>query len=74
MFMLFKEYKDSPEFIKIDFPVMPTERCARLMAIGMANNLDEIWISQNPMLLATYMRQYFPNLFNWYVFIYVKFR
>ncbi|XP_058953898.1 dehydrogenase/reductase SDR family member 7 [Pocillopora verrucosa] len=61
------EYKDSPEFIKIDFPVMPTERCARLMAIGMANNLDEIWISQNPMLLATYMRQYFPNLFNWII-------
>ncbi|XP_022805754.1 dehydrogenase/reductase SDR family member 7-like, partial [Stylophora pistillata] len=53
------EYKDSPGFIKVDFPVMPTERCAKLMVIGMANNLDEVWISENPMLLATYMKQYF---------------
>lgn len=61
------EYKDSPGFIKVDFPVMPTERCAKLMVIGMANNLDEVWISENPMLLATYMKQYFPNLYSWIV-------
>ena len=74
MSVLFKEYKDSPGFIKVDFPVMPTERCAKLMAIGMANNLDEVWISENPMLLATYTRQYFPNLYSWYVLISVKLR
>lgn len=59
------EYKDSPKFEKIDFSRMPTERCAKLMAIGMANNLDEIWISENPALMVTYIREYFPNLFRW---------
>ena len=48
---------------------MPTERCVELMAVGMANNLDEVWISENPMLLMTYINQYFPNFFRWYVFL-----
>lgn len=46
---------------------MSTERCAKLMAIGMANNLDEVWISENPSLLMVYLNQYLPNLFRWYV-------
>lgn len=46
---------------------MPTERCARLMAISMANKLDEVWISEYPSLLNVYLNQYFPNLFRWYV-------
>ncbi|XP_078357859.1 dehydrogenase/reductase SDR family member 7-like isoform X1 [Oculina patagonica] len=49
----------------VDLPVMSTERCAQLMAVGMANNLDEVWISENPMLLMTYINQYFPNFFRW---------
>ena len=47
---------------------MPTERCAKLMVVGMANNLDELWISNNPMLLMTYANQYFPTVFKWYEF------
>ena len=46
---------------------MPTERCARLMAVSMANKLDEVWISEFPSLLNVYLNQYFPNLFRWYV-------
>lgn len=46
---------------------MPTERCARLMAVSMANKLDEVWISEYPSLLNIYLNQYFPNLFRWYV-------
>jgi len=46
---------------------MPTERCARLMVVSMANNLDEVWITENPYLAAAYFNQYFPNFFRWYV-------
>ncbi|XP_074613315.1 dehydrogenase/reductase SDR family member 7-like [Acropora palmata] len=44
---------------------MTTERCAKLMAVGMANNLDETWISEHPFLLIVYLHQYFPNLARW---------
>ncbi|XP_073239517.1 dehydrogenase/reductase SDR family member 7-like [Porites lutea] len=44
---------------------MPAERFARLMAVSMANNLDEVWISENPFLAAAYFSQYFPNFFRW---------
>jgi len=50
---------------------MSTKRCADLMVVGIANKLDEIWISENPPLLSTYINQYFPNLFRWYVLFYV---
>ena len=33
----------------------------------MANNLDEVWIAENPSLLMVYLNQYLPNLFRWYV-------
>ena len=59
-----QEVKDELSFPKIER--MPTERCAKLMAVGMANNLDEVWISENPSLLLVYFNQYFPNLFRWY--------
>ncbi|XP_020894894.1 dehydrogenase/reductase SDR family member 7-like [Exaiptasia diaphana] len=45
---------------------MPTERCAYLMAVSMANKLDEVWISTNPMLAYTYMCQYMPTVFQRY--------
>ena len=51
---------------------MTTERCATLMAVGMANNLDEVWISENPVLLMVYLDQYFPNFFRWYVLMNYK--
>ncbi|KAK2572431.1 Dehydrogenase/reductase SDR family member 7 [Acropora cervicornis] len=44
---------------------MTTERCAKLMVVGMANNLDETWISEHPFLLMVYLNQYFPNLTRW---------
>ncbi|XP_068746508.1 dehydrogenase/reductase SDR family member 7-like [Montipora capricornis] len=44
---------------------MPTERCAKLMVVGLANNLDEVWISEYPYLLNYYMNQYLPNLTRW---------
>ncbi|XP_068746509.1 dehydrogenase/reductase SDR family member 7-like [Montipora capricornis] len=47
------------------FKKMPTERCAKLMVVGMANNLDELWIAEYPVLLAYYMNQYLPNLTRW---------
>ncbi|KAI9561252.1 hypothetical protein GHT06_012208 [Daphnia sinensis] len=42
---------------------MSTERCARLCAIAMVNQLDEAWISINPVLLSLYVSQYAPSLF-----------
>ena len=47
--------------------MMTTERCAKLIAVGMANNLDETWIAEHPVLLMVYLNQYFPNLTRWYV-------
>ncbi|CAH3168848.1 unnamed protein product, partial [Porites lobata] len=47
-------------------PYMSTERCAKLMAVSMANNLDEVWISKHSPLASTYLSQYSPNFFRWY--------
>jgi len=55
--------KDAPNLPEIKR--MSTERCAKLMAVGMVNNLDEVWISENPSLLLVYLNQYLPNLFRW---------
>lgn len=52
---------------------MSTERCAKLMVVGMANNLDEVWITENPPLLMLYINQYLPNLYRWYVLLNVVF-
>jgi len=46
--------------------LMSTERCAKLMAVAMANNLDEVWILGEPYLLLLYFRQYLPDLFRWF--------
>lgn len=40
---------------------MPTARCARLMLIGMANGLKEVWISEQPLLFYVYLWQYAPT-------------
>ena len=41
---------------------MPTDRCAHLMAVGVANRMPELWISGQPVLLLTYINQFFPRL------------
>jgi len=42
---------------------MSTERCARLTAIAIANSLDEVWITRQPVLISTYFNQYMPYIF-----------
>ena len=66
-FLSLQELKDSPN--ATNDQLMTTERCAKLMAVGMANNLDEVWISENPALLMVYLNQYLPNFYRWYVLI-----
>ncbi|XP_078591701.1 dehydrogenase/reductase SDR family member 7-like [Branchiostoma floridae x Branchiostoma japonicum] len=39
---------------------MPTARCARLLAVGMANRLDEIWVARHPYLTYAYISSYLP--------------
>lgn len=48
---------------------MSPERCAELMAVAVANRLNEVWISPQPVLLFCYIAQYCPTLLHWYVFI-----
>ena len=41
------------------------ERCAELIAVTMANKLEEVWISYHPILLFAYITQYFPSVARW---------
>lgn len=41
---------------------MPTDRCAYLMAVAIANGLDEVWICQQPILMYYYASQYMPSV------------
>ncbi|XP_069570990.1 dehydrogenase/reductase SDR family member 7 [Brachyistius frenatus] len=41
---------------------MPTSRCVRLMLVGIANGVKEMWIAQQPFLLFYYAWQYAPTL------------
>lgn len=43
---------------------MPTSRCVRLMLVGIANDVKEMWIAQQPFLLLYYIWQYTPT-FAW---------
>ncbi|XP_071080910.1 dehydrogenase/reductase SDR family member 7-like [Haliotis cracherodii] len=40
---------------------MATSRCASLTAVAIANQLDEVWISEHPVLAFIYMFQYLPS-------------
>jgi dehydrogenase/reductase SDR family protein 7 len=42
---------------------MEASRCAYLMSIAIANKLDEVWISNQPILWLLYAMQYFPTIF-----------
>lgn len=37
-----------------------TSRCAHLIAVAMANKLDEVWITFQPELFYCYLFQYLP--------------
>jgi dehydrogenase/reductase SDR family protein 7 len=41
------------------------ERCAELIAVTMANKLEEVWISNHPILFFVYVNQFLPNLAKW---------
>jgi dehydrogenase/reductase SDR family protein 7 len=43
---------------------MPTARCSFLMAKAMYHRLMEVWISDQPLLLMTYIAQYAPSVSN----------
>ncbi|XP_037342809.2 dehydrogenase/reductase SDR family member 7 [Pungitius pungitius] len=45
---------------------MPTSRCVRLMLVGIANGVKEMWIAQQPFLLFYYAWQYAPT-FAWFI-------
>lgn len=46
---------------------MATDRCAELIAVAIANRLDEVWISLHPVLAILYLGQYAPTLLRKYV-------
>ncbi|KAM3594829.1 uncharacterized protein V6R79_014593 [Siganus canaliculatus] len=41
---------------------MPTSRCVRLMLVGIANSVKEMWIAQQPFLAFYYAWQYTPTV------------
>lgn len=57
-----KTYK-APENPKMQ--VMTTRRCAQLMAVAIANKLDESWAMIQPILIFAYISQYFPTSTRW---------
>lgn len=41
---------------------VPAARCAYYTVVAMANQLEEVWISNNPILMFTYLNQYAPTI------------
>ena len=41
---------------------MLADRCAHLIAVTMANKIEEVWISNQPILIFTYVSQYAPTI------------
>lgn len=50
---------------KVDTTRMKVDRCAQLIVVALANGLDEVWISRNPILFFAYIFKYSPILANW---------
>ena len=44
---------------------IPTQRCAHLVVVAIANRLGEVWIARNPILFFTYLSQYMPTITTW---------
>lgn len=53
--------------MKGDEKRMTSARCAYLMSVAMANDLDEVWLSGHPELFYLYIFQYFPTITRRYV-------
>lgn len=51
--------------------LMETTRCAELIVSGIAHDLDELWIADQPLLVLFYVYQYFPSMFRRYLINYV---
>lgn len=60
-----KQFKEKAT-VQRDSKRMQPARCAHLMTVAMANKLDEVWISPNPVLLFIYISQYCPVLYDWF--------
>ncbi|KAM7312153.1 dehydrogenase/reductase SDR family member 7-like [Ixodes scapularis] len=50
-----------------DIRIMSSERCAQLIAVAIANKVDEAWICDNPVLMTFYFCQYLPNIFQRFI-------
>ncbi|ELU14700.1 hypothetical protein CAPTEDRAFT_176950 [Capitella teleta] len=44
---------------------LSTQRCAELMAVSLANKLEEVWVSLQPVLAMVYLNQYAPDTSRW---------
>lgn len=44
---------------------MQVDRCAYLMAVAIANKLNEAWMSNQPELSYVYFNQYMPTFAKW---------
>ncbi|XP_028644852.1 LOW QUALITY PROTEIN: dehydrogenase/reductase SDR family member 7-like [Grammomys surdaster] len=49
-----------------ELPKMATSRCVHLVLVSMANDLEEVWIAEQPALFWTYVCQYVPFR-NWII-------
>ena len=56
---IFKTYKEVAD-TDVKERRVATDRCAYLIAVTLANKLEEVWISLQPVLLLAYACQYTP--------------
>ncbi|CAH1263149.1 DHRS7 [Branchiostoma lanceolatum] len=59
-----KSLNIDPKLDPVHVDDMSAARCARLFTVGMANRLDEVWISKNPSLTFAYIYAYLPFMKN----------
>ena len=52
--------KDEASKVEVVENRMPTDRCTDLIARGMFHKIDELWISDQPLLFVTYVNTYAP--------------
>ncbi len=55
------KYSDIADMSKVEKRVA-TSRCSELITVAIANKLEEVWISLNPVLMFTYAAQYMPSI------------
>ena len=46
----------------VDMKRMKADRCAKLIAVSIVNQLDETWMVTQPVLLLLYAHQYMPSI------------